>query len=70
MELVSELQTLQFLKLAGEGAVAPSDSWGTPLKALSQMGPKQGEMAMPRTYVCPDAARRLRILAMAAGAVA
>lgn len=68
MDLVTELQTLQFLKPVSQGAPDPSVSWGTP--ALSQRGQKHGETAMPRTYACPDTARRLRVRAMAAGAVA
>jgi hypothetical protein len=66
MDLVSELQALQFLKRAA----IPSVSWGTPTKVLSQIAPKEGEMATPRGYACPDAARQLRIRAQAAGVVA
>lgn len=74
MDLVSELQALQFLKPANKRAAASSVTWGKPRKALAQPITQQAEMPAPRAEAraeaCPDTARRLRIRALAAGAVA
>ena len=75
MDLVSELQALQLLKPVRKRASAPSATWGKPRQAIAhpaiaQPPANSAEETTPQTGICPDTARRLRIRAMAAGAVA
>jgi len=70
VDLVSKLQALQFLRPVSKHQAVPSVTWGKPQTRLSQLTTKQAEAATSRAAVCPDTARRLRILVLAAGAVA